>query len=288
VTELGVLVSGNLGFTILKELKDNYKVNFVLTDKQSLSILGFCIENQIPFFAGNPRGRDVINKLNDPGCDLIVSVNYLFLIEKDIIHYPRKIAVNFHGSLLPKYRGRTPHVWAIINNEKKTGITGHIIDENCDTGDIISQTEVLIKKEYTGQDVLNIFNQLYPGFVRETIDAIVNGKIKPVKQNNTKATYFGKRTAADGQISWEWQRERIYNWIRAQAKPYPGAFSFIGMKKIVIHRTAFSDAGFDYRTNNGQVIAFEDGSPVVKTPNGCIRLVEYEFPSPLVINDILK
>ena len=72
--------------------------------------------------------------------------SYLFLIEKDIILHPRFLTFNIHGSLLPKYRGRAPHIWAIINNEKETGITAHVIDEKCDSGDIISQIKIKIEE----------------------------------------------------------------------------------------------------------------------------------------------
>lgn len=285
---LGVLVSGNLGLIVLKELGNKHRISFVLTDKKSLSIIEFCSANKIQYFAGNPRGAAVIEKLGNPPCDLVVSVNYLFLIERDIIDYPGMMAINFHGSLLPKYRGRTPHVWAIINNEKVTGITAHLIDTDCDAGDIIAQVQVPIEDEHTGQDVLNAFNRLYPDFVSGTIARIIAHDIKPARQDNAKATYFGKRTAEDGLIDWGWQKERIYNWVRAQAKPYPGAFSYSGPYKIVIHKVGFSDHGFHYETPNGKIIAVENGCPVVKTPNGCIRLIEFEYSSSLKVNDILK
>ena len=285
---IGLLISGNLGLTVLKELVDKYKISFILTDKKSEFIINFCISSNIPFFVGNPRDKNIMQELSFPQCDIIISVNYLFIVGQDIFNYPKKMAINFHGSLLPKYRGRTPHVWAIINNETETGITAHLIDEKCDTGDIVAQINIPIKKNDTGYDVLKIYDLMYPPFVNEVILSIEKNITTFRKQDDLKATFFGKRIAEDGQINWNWQKERIYNWVRAQAKPYPGSFSFIENEKIIIHKIENSSYGYNYETLNGKVVGFEESSPIIKTPNGCIKILLYDFYLPIKLNDILK
>ncbi len=159
--KIGVLVSGNLGRDILEKLNSNFDIAFVLTDSNSNGILKLCKKNEISCFKGNPRKGVGYNFIKNIFVDIILSVNYLFLIEKDIIQHSRLLTFNIHGSLLPKYRGRTPHVWAIINNEKETGITAHVIDENCDTGDIISQIKIPINETDTGNDLLNKYKSEY-------------------------------------------------------------------------------------------------------------------------------
>ncbi|MFM2225827.1 MAG: hypothetical protein RJA07_2029 [Bacteroidota bacterium] len=286
--KIGVLVSGNLGFICLKKIQQQYPISFVLTDKGSTSIIEFCEENKLIYFAGNPRGGKASAQLQSPTCDVILSINYLFIVEKDVIGLASKMAINFHGSLLPKYRGRTPHVWAIINNETETGITAHLIDENCDTGDVLQQVKIKIESTDTGAMVLQKFNSIYPDLVFDVLKSIENNTIKITPQNNSLATYFGKRTPDDGAINWLWQRERIRNWVRAQAKPYPGAFAFIGAKKIVIHEIEFSDFGFNQADENGKILAIENNSPIVKTENGCIKLTTFETDFILNINDIFE
>ena len=286
--QIGLLISGNLGLTVFKEMVEKYKISFVLTDKNSYAIIDFCKVRDISFFAGNPRNSNVIHNLKYPLCDIIISVNYLFIIDIDLINYPKKFAINFHGSLLPKYRGRTPHVWAIINNEKETGISAHLMDKNCDSGDIIAQIKVPIKRDYTGSDILNIYTTIYPIFVNKVIDSIEKNTLKLIKQDNSKATFFGKRTSEDGLINWNWQKERIYNWVRAQAYPYPGSFSFINNEKIIINKIEFSSHGYNYETLNGKVVGFEKSNPIIKTSNGCIKILNYEFYLPIKLNDILK
>lgn len=286
--DIGLLISGKLGLIVFKELLCKHIITFVLTDKKSDSIIEYCKIYSIPFFSGNPRNKSVMKVLDFPACDIIVSVNYLFIVSSDIFKYPKRMSINFHGSLLPKYRGRTPHVWAIINNEHETGITAHLIDENCDTGDIIAQIKIPIEKSYTGNDVLTIFNTLYPQFVYEVIMSIEKNTVLYRKQDDEKATFFGKRVAENGQINWNWQKERIYNWVRAQAKPYPGSFSLINNLKCIIHKIEFSTLGYTNDVVNGEVIGFEDRLPIIKSSNGCIKILEYEYTLCIKLNDILK
>lgn len=273
---LGLLASGNLGQIVFEKLLSVYKINFVLTDRQSDGIITTAKKNDVAYYAGNPRNGKALAALPLAQCDVLLSVNYLFLIENDIIHLPKILAINIHGSLLPKYRGRTPHVWAIINNEKQTGITAHVIDETCDTGDIIDQLIIPIEPEDTGADILNKYRVSYSDFILKTLRSIENKNHTLQKQNNELATYFGKRTPEDGKINWTWQKERIKNWVRAQAKPYPGAFAYCDLKKVIVHKIEFSEYGFNYEEPDGKILEFEDEKPIVKTSNGCIKLVDFE------------
>ncbi len=266
-----VLASGGLGCLVLKEVFKKTDIEFIATDKKSESIIQFSKEKSIPIFIGNPREGELKKSLGDVTSKLLLSVNYLFLIEPDILdlfQYP----INFHGSLLPKYRGRTPHVWAIINNENKTGITAHFMDEGCDTGDILLQHEIKIERDETGADILQKYQLLYPSLVLKVISIVASGRVLSKKQDESKATYFGKRSPEDGQINWDWSKLRIRNWVRAQAYPYPGAFSVYENQKIVIDKVEFSDQGFDYGVQNGTILKTEPNL-VVKTPDGSIEIM---------------
>jgi len=286
--EIGLLVSGNLGFKVFSDLMDNYVIKFVLTDKGSKSVISLCKKKQIAYYTGNPRTGRGYAAIAYLGCDVLLSVNYLFIIENDLICLPKKIAINFHGSLLPKYRGRTPHVWAIINNEVETGITAHVLDEGCDTGSVIEQRKIKIESTDTGASILEKFNSIYPAFVRDVLQNIQSGSYSLIEQNSIVATYFGKRTPGDGRINWDWQKERLNNWIRAQAKPYPGAFTFYENEKVIIHKIEFSDFGFNFSVPNGQILNIEDSKPIVKTENGCIKLIDFDCNKKLELHKILE
>ena len=269
---IALFVSGGLGFKLLNHLKESkHSVQCVFTDSNSKGIIDTTNDNQLPIFTGNPRNERAIKFIDAYEIDIILSINYLFLIERSLFS-KAKLAVNIHGSLLPKYRGRTPHVWAIINNESKTGVTAHLIDEGCDTGDIVKQKEVIIDDTDTGGDILEKYNKLYVPLVDEILSDFERGRIKRLSQNNKNATFFGKRTPDDGRINWGWQKERIRNWVRAQAYPYPGAFTYCqGLdEKVIIDEVVFSDKGFNETDRNGLIVSL---NPIcVKTPNGVLEI----------------
>jgi len=272
--KIALLISDELGLIVFnKLLGSKVIIEAVFTDFNSKPIIDLAKKKEIPVFIGNPRRGKAANFISNISIEVLLSVNYLFIIEKDLIKWPDKYAINIHGALLPKYRGRTPHVWAIINNEKLTGITAHLMNEGCDTGNICYQMKVPINKNDTGASILKKFHKLYPKLILEIFSKIQTNNLKLVKQDETKATFFGKRTPDDGQINWGWQKERIYNWIRAQAHPYPGAFTFYNDKKIIIDKVEFDDFGYSYEVENGNILSI---NPLrIKTPNGVLKVTSF-------------
>ncbi|MHA8097982.1 methionyl-tRNA formyltransferase [Aquirufa aurantiipilula] len=269
--KIGILASGNLGFTTLQFFCEKFQFpDFIATDKNSKLIIEFAERHSIKLFLGNPRNGRLREFIGDENLGVLFSINYLFLLDKEVINNAN-FAINIHGSLLPKYRGRTPHVWAIINNEKITGVTAHLIDEGCDTGDIIVQKKIKILSTHTGADILAEFEKIYPFIISEVFDKINLGTIASKSQDNSKATYYGKRTPEDGEINWSWQKERIRNWVRAQAFPYPGAFTYCDNQKVIIDKIIFSSHGFSSEQPNGLVLSDKNGI-IVKTPNGTVKL----------------
>ena len=134
---IGVMACGKIGLTTLKVLLNSFDVAFILTDRLSQFIREFAEKSGIPVFEDNPRqgaATKFIRRMEIKQIDVLVSVNYRFLIDADLITYPKIMSLNIHGSLLPRYRGRAPLIWAIINGETETGITVHCIDEGCDLG----------------------------------------------------------------------------------------------------------------------------------------------------------
>ena len=278
---VGLLVSGKFGYSALLSCLNFVSAEFIATNKNSKEIIHYAKKEAIPLFIGNPRQRRLLAFLERGGysTNLLLSINYLFLIESDVIS-KFKLAVNIHGSLLPKYRGRSPHIWAIINNEKEAGITIHRIDRGCDTGQIILQEKVDIDDNDTGKDILVKYEKIYPQLIRTFIMQVRENKILETIQDDNRATYFGKRTPDDGLINWNWQKERIKNWVRALSAPYPGAFSFMDGKRVVIDKVRYSDLGFSNALENGLVL--NDNPIIVKTPNGAIELVDIRKNKPVI------
>lgn len=283
---LGLLVSGELGFEMLKQVSASYEVKFVMTDSKSESIRNYCNDNQIDYFAGNPRNGKAIKALGKPVVDVLLSVNYLFLVEEDVLAIPKIIAINIHGSLLPKYRGRTPHVWSIINNEFNAGITAHVIDEGCDTGAILKQIVVPISENDTGYSLLLKYKNLYGALVDSVLRMVDDNTLSFHHQDDSKSTFFSKRTPDDGHINWSWHKERIRNWVRAQAFPYPGAFSFYRGQKVIIDKIEYCDSGFKFDMPDGLIIS--ENPVLVKTPNGVVVLEEIRNKIEMKRGELLK
>jgi methionyl-tRNA formyltransferase len=268
--KLGLLLGGKLGARMVSFLENYGEIEFIMTDSNSSQVINFSKNRGIPLFCGNPRTEEAEEFFSEMNIDILISVNYLFIIQEKLIDLPKKIAFNVHGALLPKYRGRTPHVWAIINNEKNTGVTAHVMEKGCDTGDIIEQVCVPIHERDTGATLLDKFDNLYYEVISTVISKIKLNNLVLTPQDHTKATFFTKRTPEDGLINWNWQKERIRNWVRAQSYPYPGAFTFVREKKLIIDEVCYADDGYDSRLPNGTVLNADRF--IVKTNNGAIKI----------------
>ncbi len=289
---IGILTSGSLGYKVIPDLiKQIDTPSFVATDSNSENIINFAKQYDVRTFTGNPRGGKLVGflKKNQIEADFILSVNYLFLLDEELIGY-LPMAINVHGSLLPKYRGRTPHVWSIINGETQTGVTAHIIDADCDTGDIVKQFVVPIENDDTGASILNKYEKIYPELLLSVIEEVQSGQLQGIEQDNSRATYFGKRTPDDGLIDWSWHKERIRNWVRAQSYPYPGAFSLLNGEKVIIDEVQYSDVGFRDTIENGAILEAKE-NPIIKCPNGAVELTQVrnhdilkDFKSKMVLN----
>lgn len=286
---LGLLLSGGLGYIIASKLIVAEKdITFIATDKNSSAIQELAQANNIPLYIGNPRNSAIESFLHDKQIDVLLSINYLFLINENLISLPKTYAINLHGSLLPKYRGRTPHVWSIINNEQFTGVTAHLIVAECDAGDIVEQVQIPIGESETGNDILLKYNSVYPELVETILTKIRINRLQIRPQDHSMATFYGKRSPKDGEIDWSWQKERIRNWVRAQAYPYPGAFSFIKGERITIDKISFADQGYEYDRPDGLVLSTIP-QLTIKTPNGAVTIDSYrEKELEINIGDILR
>lgn len=285
--KLGLLVSGGLGLDTLIKMEKEYSILFVLTDSRSEGVIECSKNKNIPCYAGNPRDGKAFEFIKDIEVDVICSVNYLFIINSDIITHSKRLTFNIHGSLLPKYRGRTPHVWAIINNETSAGITAHVIDEHCDTGHIIKQIKISIEAEDTGGVLLEKYKKAYFPLIKEVLNKLESATLEFTKQDDSLATYFHQRKPEDGKIDWNWQKERIKNWVRAQSFPYPGAFSYYIEDKVIIDKIEFSNLGFDASVLNGTILK-SDSELIIKTPNGAVKILKKRGSQEFEVGEVLK
>lgn len=231
---------GKLGKKCMEELiNQGYSILLVLTHRENEkeSVDTFAQNQGIEYsYLDSRRHLDkIFEKVNNIKPDFMISVNYRYIIPKKIYSLAN-YAINIHGSLLPQYRGRTPHVWSIINGECESGITCHLIEEVVDAGDIVSQIIIPIEENDTGYSLLKKFELNYPEILIDSIDKLLN-KCNLIKQDENSASYYGKRTPDMGYIDFRKNANEVINFIRAQADPYPGAYYYlVDGRKIVINK----------------------------------------------------
>jgi methionyl-tRNA formyltransferase len=178
----------------------------------------------------NPLWIDRIRSFNP---DYIFSFYYRNMLPKEILDIPRVAAMNLHGSLLPKFRGRCPVNWVILKGEKETGVTLHIMEVKPDAGDIVAQKSVPIDFNDTAHTLALKLTSAARDLMRHTSPQLETGSFERRPQVGS-SSYFGGRKPEDGLIDWTRNAEEIYNLVRAVTHPYPGAFTFLDGKKLFI------------------------------------------------------
>ena len=196
---------------------------------------------------------------NDTDIDLMFMVSWRYIVPKQIYERPRLGTYVFHDSLLPKYRGFAPTVWAIINGETQTGVTLFQIEEEIDSGDIVAQQVVPIEQGETINDVIENVTLAYLNLLEENFASLANGTPELKRQDHSKATFTCKWLPEDSEIDWSQSSETIYNLIRATTRPYPGAFTFLDGKKLIIWSATVPDNPQQYVTQiPGRIVAFRE------------------------------
>jgi methionyl-tRNA formyltransferase len=174
-----------------------------------------------PVSMKSDEARDFLTEINP---DAVVIIAYGQIIPRRLLEIPRLGWMNLHGSLLPKYRGAAPIAWAIINGERKTGLTTMRLDAGLDTGPILLQRETEIGGDETEPELRKRMADLGVPLVTESLIKLDHGEIAPVPQDSRQATYAPILTKEHGRIDWSLTAGEIYNRVRGLA-PWPGAFT---------------------------------------------------------------
>lgn len=185
----------------------------------------------------DPNMPAVIAAVQAAQPDFLFSFYYRNMLKTPLLAIPPRGSYNMHGSLLPKYRGRVPVNWAIIHGEAETGATLHAMTEQPDNGAIVAQAVVSIGPDDTAQDVFNTVTGAAERALDEVLPALLAGTAPHLPQDLTQGAYFKGRKPGDGRIDFSWGAQRIHNFVRALTRPYPGAFTDLAGKRILIWRT---------------------------------------------------
>jgi methionyl-tRNA formyltransferase len=199
------------------------------------SVAKLCDDQKIPYITPNANQlMDLIPQLQKLTPDYLFSFYYRHMIPAELLACAKIGALNMHGSLLPKFRGRAPVNWAILQGATETGATLHMMEVKPDAGDIVGQSAVSIGPNETATDVFGKVSRAAITVINQALPELIQGRIPRKPNNLAQGSYFGGRKPADGQILWHQTAQQVHNLVRAVAPPYPGACTdWQGQRRIV-------------------------------------------------------
>ncbi|RZS43130.1 methionyl-tRNA formyltransferase [Herbihabitans rhizosphaerae] len=181
-----------------------------------------------------PDDEELLTRLKEVDPDVIVATNWRTWIPPQIFDLPKHGTLNVHDSLLPKYAGFSPLIWALVNGEKEVGVTAHIMNDELDAGDVVLQRAVPVGPKDTTTDLFHKTLELFGPITVDGLAEIASGRTDWAKQDRSQASFFHKRAEEDIRIDWTWPAEDLELLVRAQSSPYPSAFTYHRGKRLEI------------------------------------------------------
>jgi methionyl-tRNA formyltransferase len=232
----------NVGYRCIEELlRQGAEIALIFTHEDSpteeiwfASVRELADTHDIPYLTSDINEPENGERVRAIAPDFIFSFYYRNMIKSAVLEIPKQGALNLHGSYLPRYRGRVPVNWAVINGETETGATLHYMVEKPDAGDIVDREKVDILFTDTALDVFHKVTAAAVTVISRAWPLLREGTAARIPMDLTAGSYFGGRKPADGRIDWTKAAVEIYNLIRGVTHPYPGSFTFMGGKKVII------------------------------------------------------
>ena len=265
-------------------IENNFKIQAVITSSNSeinsdySDLKPLCDKNDIPcHISDDINSNRTIELIKNYEADVIYCFGWSRLLKKDLISLPPLGVIGYHPAELPKNRGRHPIIWALVLGLKETASTFFIMNEEADTGDIVSQVKVKID----GSDNAKSLYKKLSSAAQEQVIEITNNlnqldAIK-VKQNNSKSNVWRKRSKKDGIIDWRMSAVSIHNLVRGLSRPYPGAHFEFMQKEYKVWETEVMKIENIQNIEPGKVLDIsEDGNPIIMCGDQCIKLLQLD------------
>ena len=229
-------------------------------------------EAGIPVFRSKgARAAGLEDAVRQARPDFLFSFYYRRLIPEEILRIPARGAFNLHGSLLPAFRGRAPVNWAILQGARETGVTLHGMDAEVDHGDIVAQRRVPIAPRETAPTLSRKLVEAGRELLLDAIPRLARGEATFTPQDHARATIFGGRRPEDGRIDWRRSAVEIDQLVRAVTDPWPGAFVFLGPRKLILWESFPEEGPGSLRPGTVRVDG-ERRAIRVETGEGLLRL----------------
>ncbi|MCI5725044.1 methionyl-tRNA formyltransferase [Fusobacterium sp.] len=209
----------------------------------------------------NFKGKEIIDEIRKIQPDLIVVVAYGKILPKEVIDIPKYGIINVHSSLLPKYRGAAPINAALINGDKKSGVSIMYVEEELDAGAVILQEETEITEEDTFLTLHDRLKNMGALLLLKAIKLIENNKVEAKKQDEKLVSFVKPFKKEDCRVNWNKTSREIFNLVRGM-NPVPTAFSSIEGKNLKIYSVIPYEKKYE-NSKNGEVVEFLKGKGVV-------------------------
>jgi len=207
--------------------------------------------------------------------ELVFVVGWSQIVREPFLALAHEGVFGMHPTLLPRHRGRAAIPWAILSGLARTGVTlFEIVDATADSGAIVGQAVVDIGADDTAATLFERISDAHVELIREYVPRLLTRSAPRLPQDPARASSWPKRTPADGIIDWETRAPYLYDWVRAQTRPYPGAFTFLGGEKVVVWRARAVEV--DAAAPAGTIVATKPEGPVVACGEGALLLEEVE------------
>lgn len=255
-------------FTYAENKKNNYS-DFAsleeVTEKSNIK----CVKVQN---INDDENIELIKKINP---DLILVMGWSQILKSQILTIPKLGVIGSHPTELPKYRGRAPIPWSILKGLKTSALTFFWMKDGIDDGDILDQQFFEILDSDDATSIYNKITELGKTMLHQNLSLIKSGIIKKVKQDSNKfVEYWNKRNPEDGKINWKDSGITIHNLIRATTKPYPGAFTMLKNKKLIIWRSKLIN---DENNAPGKILDISKHDFKIGTSQGTILVTEFSY-----------
>jgi methionyl-tRNA formyltransferase len=250
VTRAVVFAYSEVGFKCLRELiAQEVKIPLVLTHADDPhesrwfgSVRALAESHDIRVETpDDPNGVEWLAEGRRARPDFVFSFYYRHLLGPAWLDLPKRGALNMHGSLLPKYRGRAPVHWAILRGETVTGASLHYMLEKPDAGALVDQQSVPILEDDDALAVSMKVAEAAEQVLRRSLPKLIAGSAAARALDLSQGSYFGRRRPEDGRIDWRAGARAVHDLVRAVAPPFPGAFTEVNGQRLEVRRTRLDE-----------------------------------------------
>lgn len=251
----------------------------VCTVKQSkfnadhVDLANFCGANRIPsFYIEDINSEETLAWIKEASPDIIFCFGWSKLIKENLLMLAPLGVIGYHPAALPANRGRHPITWALVLGLKKTASTFFFMNAGTDSGDILSQEEILIEDNDNARTLYDKLTCTGLNQITKFLPRIINGSFQRIKQDDRLANSWRKRGDQDGKIDWRMSAESIYNLVRGLSSPYVGAHFLFDGREVKVWQTSIIYSAPE-NAEPGKVISHVDGILVVKCGADAIALL---------------